>query len=451
MEDKNLDYEHYFFGIAHLAALRSPYDSKKGCCIVDKINRIVGIGWNGWPRGQTYQIEGRGEGPKHQRTETYACHSEANAIVFRTGEVSGGRLYSTDLPCDLCAKLIVQCGIEEVHYDKDINSVSNRWIFSKRKNMKSIDDKKRSIEGILLTQNCSFKLNNPKEELRFTIQESRIELNATEDEDSSLWSSAQPIKILINPQLCVSIDENNKEEIIPIEEIEFTAQINDNEKLESGSIIERKVKKKNCIYVIGNVKLDNITLKEIIEKKDELDIDFCCDKTQLKLKVKVNKIKIREKWINPGDLISTNLDLNSINQSDLNSINQSEISTEPTTVSFILEKDSETILKKLNNSFRLRIKNGVISAMKVELLTEFPYKSLQAPSGKFNAKIIGKIKIKRYSEIDTTERELEDYSAHVVKLKISEKIEHVRLIQEDSGIKNTISLLKKATNYEEEE
>ena len=71
MEDKNLDYEHYFFGIAHLAALRSPYDSKKGCCIVDKINRIVGIGWNGWPRGQTYQIEGRGEGPKHQRTETY--------------------------------------------------------------------------------------------------------------------------------------------------------------------------------------------------------------------------------------------------------------------------------------------------------------------------------------------------------------------------------------------
>lgn len=37
-------------------------------------------------------------------------------------QCKGATLYTTVYPCLLCAKLIVQCGIENVIYDKNYNS-----------------------------------------------------------------------------------------------------------------------------------------------------------------------------------------------------------------------------------------------------------------------------------------------------------------------------------------
>lgn len=45
------------------------------------------------------------------------CHAELNAIVnAKPANVTGSFMYVTRIPCDQCAKLIVQSGIREVAY-----------------------------------------------------------------------------------------------------------------------------------------------------------------------------------------------------------------------------------------------------------------------------------------------------------------------------------------------
>lgn len=53
--DKRTDYiswDEYFMGVAHLAALRSKDpNTQVGCCIVSEDNKILSIGYNGFPKG----------------------------------------------------------------------------------------------------------------------------------------------------------------------------------------------------------------------------------------------------------------------------------------------------------------------------------------------------------------------------------------------------------------
>ena len=55
MSDKRQDYitwDEYFMGVAQLAAMRSKDpNSQVGACIVSRDNKILSIGYNGFPRG----------------------------------------------------------------------------------------------------------------------------------------------------------------------------------------------------------------------------------------------------------------------------------------------------------------------------------------------------------------------------------------------------------------
>ena len=52
MRETYLSWDEYFMGIALLSAMRSKDpQTQVGACIVNKKNRIVGIGYNGFPRG----------------------------------------------------------------------------------------------------------------------------------------------------------------------------------------------------------------------------------------------------------------------------------------------------------------------------------------------------------------------------------------------------------------
>ena len=55
MSDKRRDYiswDEYFMGVAHLSGMRSKDPSTQvGCCIVSDKNKILSMGYNGFPYG----------------------------------------------------------------------------------------------------------------------------------------------------------------------------------------------------------------------------------------------------------------------------------------------------------------------------------------------------------------------------------------------------------------
>ena len=102
-------------------------DRKIGAVIV-KEKRILTTGYNGAPAGVMTCVE-RGEclrkklgipsGTRHEMC--YAIHAEQNAIIqaAKLGvSIEGATLYCTHQPCIICAKMIVNSGIERIVYEK---------------------------------------------------------------------------------------------------------------------------------------------------------------------------------------------------------------------------------------------------------------------------------------------------------------------------------------------
>lgn len=126
--EKRQDYitwDEYFMGVAKLAAMRSKDPSTQvGACIVSSDNKILSMGYNGFPIGCSDD-----EFPWGKEHETddpynakylYTTHSELNAILnYRGGSLEGSKMYVTLFPCNECAKAIIQAGIRTLVYDSD--------------------------------------------------------------------------------------------------------------------------------------------------------------------------------------------------------------------------------------------------------------------------------------------------------------------------------------------
>jgi len=118
-------------GIALLSAERSKDPSTQvGACIASKNNKIVGVGYNGFPVSKdcfqfgslnvrmdpdeilpwVRETENNDLGSKY----LYVVHAEINAIMNSIKDLKGCRLYVTLFPCNECAKVIIQSGIEEI-------------------------------------------------------------------------------------------------------------------------------------------------------------------------------------------------------------------------------------------------------------------------------------------------------------------------------------------------
>ena len=132
-----INWDEYFMGIALLSAERSKDpNSQVGACIVSPDNKILSIGYNGFPIGcSDDEIPWDREGDFVDTKYPYVCHSELNAILNYTGStLKQSRIYVTLFPCNECAKAIIQSGIKEVIYmsdkykDTDSVKVSKRML-----------------------------------------------------------------------------------------------------------------------------------------------------------------------------------------------------------------------------------------------------------------------------------------------------------------------------------
>ncbi len=109
-------------GIAALSALRSKDpNSQVGACIVSEDNKILSMGYNGFPIGCSDELfPWAREGDTLNTKYAYVVHSELNAILnYRGGSLQGTKIYVTLFPCNECAKAIIQAGIKTVIYDSD--------------------------------------------------------------------------------------------------------------------------------------------------------------------------------------------------------------------------------------------------------------------------------------------------------------------------------------------
>lgn len=121
---KRADYikwDEFFMFSAAVAAQRSKDPcTQVGAVIVNRKNRIVSSGYNGFCDGIS---DDNGKWRKDAKKESdnkymYVVHAEVNAIVSAKTDCSGCTMYVTHHPCHDCAKIIVQSGITRVVYGK---------------------------------------------------------------------------------------------------------------------------------------------------------------------------------------------------------------------------------------------------------------------------------------------------------------------------------------------
>jgi len=123
MKSENyLSWDTYFMSVAILSSMRSKDNkTKTGACIVNKNNRIIGVGYNGLPKGlsdddQRFWCDDDDCDILNSK-HTYIIHAEQNAIYNKISQnIENSTLYVTLMPCTDCAKSICQVGIKKVIY-----------------------------------------------------------------------------------------------------------------------------------------------------------------------------------------------------------------------------------------------------------------------------------------------------------------------------------------------
>ena len=122
-----ISWDQYFMGVAKLSALRSKDpNTQVGACIINLDKRIVGIGYNGLPKGCDDDVfPWKNEGDFIDTKYPYVVHAETNAILNATQNLKGSSIFVTFFQCNECAKLIIQSGINEIVYE------SNKYVDSK--------------------------------------------------------------------------------------------------------------------------------------------------------------------------------------------------------------------------------------------------------------------------------------------------------------------------------
>ena len=99
--------------------------TKVGAVVVDKTGYVVGVGYNGFPRGVVDAEE------RYNERETkykFVVHAEVNALIAAGDRARGGTLYTWPFaPCSRCAGLVIQAGIIRCVAPEIPESLLDRW------------------------------------------------------------------------------------------------------------------------------------------------------------------------------------------------------------------------------------------------------------------------------------------------------------------------------------
>ena len=134
--DTYISWKQCFLGIAFVASMRSKDPVRKvGAVIVDDNNKILSIGYNGFPGGCSdnnfpwkSEVDENNDSDEEKVNikDFYVVHAELNAILNYKGEsLKGTTIYTTLYPCNECTKAIIQAGIKKIVYFQYKDSIKN--------------------------------------------------------------------------------------------------------------------------------------------------------------------------------------------------------------------------------------------------------------------------------------------------------------------------------------
>lgn len=118
---KCISWDECFMRMAHVIAERSKDPSTQtGAVVVTDSNVVVGVGYNGLPRGiENDALPWEREGDFEDTKYAYVCHAEENAIYNANNSTKNCKLYCVLFPCNECTKTLIQNGIKEIIYESD--------------------------------------------------------------------------------------------------------------------------------------------------------------------------------------------------------------------------------------------------------------------------------------------------------------------------------------------
>ncbi len=111
----------------HISDWSKDPSTKVGCVVVGSDREIRSTGFNGFPRGIEDSIERLED---REMKYPLICHAEENAIMHaaRIGiSLKDCVAYVTWPPCTRCARSLIQAGVVEVVFPKDIE-IPERWV-----------------------------------------------------------------------------------------------------------------------------------------------------------------------------------------------------------------------------------------------------------------------------------------------------------------------------------
>lgn len=106
----------YFLGLAKVVSQRSHDEqTQHGCVITDSHNRILGVGYNGFPRGLDDSKLPKTRPDKYP----WMIHAERNALSNCIVRPDNGIAYVTGQSCNDCIMALWQEGVSTVVMTKD--------------------------------------------------------------------------------------------------------------------------------------------------------------------------------------------------------------------------------------------------------------------------------------------------------------------------------------------
>lgn len=111
--------------IARLVASRSTCIRRHVGAVIVKDKNVLATGYNGTPMGISHcdrvgclrEKMGVPSGERHELCR--GLHAEQNAIIQAAKHginIAGGTLYCTNAPCVICAKMLINAGLEKIIY-----------------------------------------------------------------------------------------------------------------------------------------------------------------------------------------------------------------------------------------------------------------------------------------------------------------------------------------------
>lgn len=122
---QRMSWDEYFMQMAELTAKRSTCLRRQVGAVIVKDRHVIATGYNGAPKGIEHCTE-RKEGclrqqlgvPSGERHELCrALHAEQNAIIQAATlgqSIEDATIYITTQPCVICAKMLINAGIERI-------------------------------------------------------------------------------------------------------------------------------------------------------------------------------------------------------------------------------------------------------------------------------------------------------------------------------------------------